>query len=776
MTIDLRNINTWKQHLGHLPILFNPKENLERFLMLNGGQGDFCLQTFTENDDTDLLNQYSWSTNTKNYLVVVNHYIKIINWYDNNTEKIEVSKIQTAGNFEYLYRYLKSKSFKTQSDVIPVIIDIFRQLRGLTLEKQTPIEAINLLFTLLISLEEDYTNIDIAKWNINEINIPNQFEHYTNQLQKGVKSIKPNLDLILRHISGSLFQEAHKEVIYFDPQLQLWGTSSKLQSKRSSYSSIHYTPQYIARTIVENCLKDIDLTKANLRILDPSCGSSEFIIEVLKQLKNLKYAGSITVKGYDTSEIAIKTSKFLLQYENRTQWDNKLNIDDISLVDDALTVHWGNDNDIIVMNPPYVSWELLKNKADKDNVTETLGKFLSKGKPNQASAFFYKASISLNDDGALGCIIPSSIFTNDTYLKLRDEVQQQLTIKLLAKLGNFVFEDALTDVSLFIAKKPKQNLTPKLIWTKNEKGIAQDALRELRKLDSNKLVSIEEKSFSIYNPHSFPSVKDSWRIVSFNEDIFLKSLNIFVAEKKLVFIEDIFKIHQGVLLGTQDIFIISKLEFKNLPKNEQKYFRPVITSNTFKLGNNAEEYLWYPYNNEGLMLKTENELSNISFAQNSLFPKKEILEKRKGVNLWWTLTRERKEMHKKEMRLYSNRFGNSNSFVFDATGACVVEEGNALVPRKKFEFDDFYFYLSVFSSKTFDKLLSIYSKQLAGGNWYDLGAKYTANIPIPNIKNIDKADNSLYSLLVDLGKELEKGNTYLKSSIDEKVKLFYPNY
>jgi hypothetical protein len=72
--------------------------------------------------------------------------------------------------------------------------------------------------------------------------------------------------------------------------------------------------------------------------------------------------------------------------------------------------------------------------------------------------------------------------------------------------------------------------------------------------------------------------------------------------------------------------------------------------------------------------------------------------------------------------------------------------------------------------------LSIYSKQLAGGNWYDLGAKHTKNIPIPDIKLLEIKKSYSYQRLVELGKELEKGNSYVKYTIDDALAIFYPNY
>ena len=772
---NLSDINSWKQNFGLLPILLNPNFKDNRFLMLNGGIGDFCLQTKNLIEDPNNYFDISWSTNTKNFVVIDNHNVKISNWFDKKIEEIPLIKIES--NSDKFYKYLISKSYKTESDVVPFILDIFRKLRNVTYEKGKSTDALNLLFQLLVSIQEDYSSIDYTKWGIEKVELPSQFDYFVDLIKQGVKSIHPNLDLILRHSSGPLFQEAHREVIYFNPQRDLFGgASSDLTTKNDAYSSIHYTPQYLARTIVENSLKQLDLSKPILKIFDPSCGSSEFLIEALKQLKNAGFAGKVKVIGWDTSESAVNTSKFLLQYEKRTQWNNSDLEFEIKLVNDSLTQQWDNDYDLILMNPPFISWELLKNKDSRDAILKILGSSFKSGRPNQASAFFYQASKSLGNEGVIGCVLPSSIFTFDSYSSLRNEIQAELNINIVAKLGNFVFEDALTDVSFFIGKKPKTHDFSKLIWCKNEKGTVQDALRELRKMNANNQQSVEEKNFSIYSPSEFPNIKNSWKVISLNENKFLKDLDRFVIAEKLSPISEIFNINQGALLGIKNIFKISIEQFEKLPKNEHKFFRPVITNNSIKKGELIiSEYVWFPYNKNGLVVKAETELEDITFAKEVLIPNKKVLQNRKGISEWWSLTRPRNWQFEKEIRLYSNRFGNTNSFALDINGNCVVEEGNAFLPKKYFEIEDYYFYLSCFTSKTFETLLSIYSKQLAGGNWYDLGKVQIKNIPIPNI-NSPLIKNSLaYIKLVELGKELEKGNLYAKEVIDDVLNnYFYP--
>ena len=47
-------------------------------------------------------------------------------------------------------------------------------------------------------------------------------------------------------------------------------------------------------------------------------------------------------------------------------------IREIKSVTDSLTEQWDNDYDLVVMNPPFISWELMKNKKNKDAVLAIL--------------------------------------------------------------------------------------------------------------------------------------------------------------------------------------------------------------------------------------------------------------------------------------------------------------------------------------------------------------------------------------------------------------------
>ena len=773
---DLNKIENWKNNLGLLPIHLFSAETEGKFILLNGGVGDFCLDT-NPNKNPDEYFSYAWSSNTKNFVTVNNDRVFLYNWLKDKNENYSINDIKN--NLSKFYDYLIKDSYRSEYDITPFILNIYRELRRDTGEKDEGVNAVNQLLLLLVAIESgsDITNLNLDNWGLpkNTNPLPN-INDYIQSLKNGLrikgKLLTPNIDLIFRHSAGELFQEAQKEAIFYNRQLGLFGGFvGNYDLKQKMYSSLHYTPSFLARSIVEYSLSKLNLSEIdNLKILDPACGSSEFLLEVLKQLKSLGYNKKVEIHGWDISETAINISRFLLNYEKR-EWGENLSVN-IEKVENSLTKNWDNNYDLILMNPPFISWELL-NKIDREIVQESLGN-ISRKKPNLASVFIYKAIEHLKENGVIGTVMPSSILLMDSYKKLREELNEKLTLLLVGKLGNFVFEDALTDASILIGKKPKSNELPLLIWTKNEKGVINSVFRDLRKVNYHHIPYVtENKKYNIYKPDVYPD-RENWKVISNREQKLKKDLHKFVSLGQLKTIQDIFNVKQGIRTGNNKIFKISKEFYSKLPDSEKKYFRPVVDNDSIKKGViKVNNYVWFPYNSKGLIFNSEDDFkNNTPEFYDYLVSYKQSLENRAGVDKWWDLTRPRNWQFSKINKLVSTEFGKSGSFAFDTKGNFVVERGNAWIPKKEFiKIEYYYFYLALFNSPFFEELLSIYSKQLAGGKWYDLGKKYTAEIPIPEISL--KLENSfVYEKLVEFGKQISNDEFFYFNLIDDYLKEY----
>jgi len=106
---SIKDISFWKQSFGLLPIrLFSSQTEESSFIMLNGGYGDFCIQTDVAEKNADDYYSLSWSSNTKNFVVLDDETVNIYNWKRGSTEKI--ARRQVEENSEKFYQYLVKNS------------------------------------------------------------------------------------------------------------------------------------------------------------------------------------------------------------------------------------------------------------------------------------------------------------------------------------------------------------------------------------------------------------------------------------------------------------------------------------------------------------------------------------------------------------------------------------------------------------------------------------------------------------------------------------------
>ncbi len=770
MTQTVKHKQFWAEGSGLLPIHLTPVLNKEQYIMLDGGLYDFCLDLTEDDLNPDSFYSAAWSSDVKNYIAIQGDDIIVYNWCKKQKEKVATNLVQDK--FQSFLKILYSNSYRTSDDIAPFILGIFAQLRNLTKERQEPEEALNLLFKLLITLQEESSSWN--EWDIQDVYEPIGFANLQDSIRKGVRGIHPKLDYILRHGSGPLFETANREAVYFDSQLNLFGEFSKniRYASQRKYTGIHYTPRYLVRSIVENVLKGIDLTMPKLSVLDPACGSGTFLQEVLKQLREKQYQGELILKGFDNSAMAVQTSKFLLNYENRTQWNKRVAIDIRRT--DSLSDDWGN-NDVILMNPPFVSAELIKDEATKDAVNTILDDVRMKKRPNMAAAFYYKAIQALNNDGIIGAVLPSSLLVQEQYFPLREISRQIMNLETVAQLGNFVFSEALTDTSFLIARKHNNTpySIPLNIWCRNSEQSAHDAMRGWRQMQYDNASERIKDNYNIYIPIHFPMVKKTWKVLPKEDNELINLLTIKRDSRDLKLISEIFEIRQGIIRGNHNLFEIGEDEYHRLSKKEKKMYRPVATSQTIMSGYTKEGiYIWYPYSRTGLIVTSEEELKEFEWSYNWLLPHKKILQTRTGVNHWWELTRPRIETFgRNESLLCSKRFGGSHSFAITPEHY-VVEEGNIfLFKNNNYLEEDKYFYLSFFSSTLFQRMLAIYARPLMAG--YDLGKIQIKDIPIIDVAKSGIRNTESYIKLVSFGKDCASGYAALRNYIDQYVFAFY---
>ena len=766
----------WIQKIGLLPIdfLHNQAGNQKVSAMLDGSFNNFCIGYNAMEMMNPSFRDKVWSANMSNYLLIDDNNVKLYNIYRDRCEEISINTIER--DYQRFYSYLLTKPVRRGDDVLGLVLKQFKLIRSNLREEESAKRSLQVLLYILSKLE---SSVDI-NWELplgtNEYveSIPHlRIDDYIEELKQGLKglNVKPNVDLILRHTAGALFQEANY-IAHFPPQLSLFPDFDYRVEKNPNLIGAHFTPSYIARTIVENSLKYIDFKLPMLTIFDPACGSGVFLAECLRQLKNRQYQGRVNVIGWDIDELAIDMAKFVLGFE-QTEWGDRLTYT-ITQCDSLERYEFWPSANILLMNPPYVSWYRMSH-YQKDKVTEIIGD--SSNKPNLAVVFYFLASKCIIDGGCLGCLLPTAYLTADSAFDIRRETSKLINPLVIGQLGNYVFSSAYVDVCMIIAKKGDERLydTTRMLWTKNAEDITSGALRALRRFDMGNYIEVH-KDYNVYQEDLRQmKANDMWMPLS-SEGLRTRCrITNGLEQNRLVRVCDVFEILQGARTGANDVFIITKEMYELLPKKERKYFRPSVDNPSIQNGRlEAVNYLFFPYPEQQFEIENENDLEREIpfFYMNYLLPHQAKLQSRSGINeeKWWCLTRPRPWQFEFKTKIVSTEFGKSGSFSIDKAGNYVVERGLCWQPLNgNLNIFDYYAYLAILNSKVFDHLLSIYSRQLGGGA-YNLEAKYVKAIPLPNF---DYIDENIIKLLSTSGNMLINKGVNLSEDIEIVIARLY---
>ena len=766
-------LTKWTSSLGLLPVnmMHNSDVNDRRFALLDGDMNNFCLDLGSHIDDK-LKRSLAWSANMRNYVQIKDGRVYLYTLDKLAPEIIDETYVNE--NINKFYDYLGLLSADSTS-IVQFLMKSFRALRNAIRDEQLAEKSLSSFLYILSSLRDE--NVDINNWGLpkdvkeyQDLFDPNLLEQIREDINAGIsnKNLIPNVDMILRHTSGSLFEEANFYV-HYGSQLELFPSYHTEFVYNPNAVGAYFTPPFLARTIVEECLKQSDL-KEELVVFEPACGSGQFLLEVLRQLKFSRYSGKITIYGWDISPIAKILSDYQLCFEKR-EWGDRLNFK--IEVKDSLTNQWPLNVDMMLMNPPYKSWELM-DIQQRENAERALG--LGKlGKVNLANVFYMLAIQSIKKTGVIGCVMPASFLSSDSAKKLRRIAFELVKPKLIGKLGNFIFRSAYVDVCMIIASnKDKELDQTQMLWIDNRDNYTHQALRELRIINNEGNKLCKKTAYSIYGQKtSFMEKTDLWSPISADSNNLHKMLNLKLLMNVMRKVGDVFNVKTGARTGNQKAFVLSADEYDELPMQEKKYFRPSVDSKSFVHGNLIKNnYVFFPYPTEKYALYDEQNLQKKMpyYYNHYLLPHKNELLGRYQINenKWWLLSRPGPWQFEKEMKLVSKEFGRSGDFSIDLTGEFVVQGGCMWEPKDKLkENKRLLAYVPYLNSNLFDDILKIYCKQLSGGYWYVLEKKYIDRIPIPNFDKMEICD---VELLENIGRKMVNGEEYDQSVAEEIIK------
>lgn len=217
---------------------------------------------------------------------------------------------------------------------------------------------------------------------------------------------------------------------------------------RELLDSIGYTNHLYGKKILENSCGDGKILIVIVQRYIDDCISNGFSRTRIKNgLAKDIYGVEIDPKQYKK---CIKNLDFVLQQNNIKAVDWKIFNEDY--------LQWNNSIQFqfIVGNPPYITYSELEKKEQEFVKKEFLT--CKKGKFDYCYAFIEKSINSLDDNGKMSYLIPSSIFKTVFGLNIRNFMKQYITI-IKDYTQEKVFDNALVKSAVMVLdKQRKQNI------------------------------------------------------------------------------------------------------------------------------------------------------------------------------------------------------------------------------------------------------------------------------------------------------------------------------
>lgn len=243
----------------------------------------------------------------------------------------------------------------------------------------------------------------------------------------------------------------------------LKNTDIKKRKKLGQY----FTPKSIRELLLSKLPK-----KDNADILDPACGSGEFLLSCKKYFKNP------ILYGFDIDKKLINIASKLVKNASIKNFDF-LNIDINK-----------KKYDYIIGNPPY--FELKLNEEIKKKYFGII-----KGRVNIFSLFIKTGLDLLKDGGYLAYVVPPSMNNGAYFSKLREYIIKNSSLEYLHIIdGADNFHLANQKVMLIILKKTNSKKSSKYIFKKNGITIFTEDKNFLNKSYKN-TVSLKDIGYTV---------------------------------------------------------------------------------------------------------------------------------------------------------------------------------------------------------------------------------------------------------------------------------------
>ena len=225
----------------------------------------------------------------------------------------------------------------------------------------------------------------------------------------------------------------------------------RLRDKKSK--GAYYTPFYA----VDTCLSELkELSSKDAKILDPACGSGNFLIRLPINIPIENIYGC----DIDKISVCIARINLALKYGLKSKNSADILLNNIKEMDFLTSETAGkraddkpfspkSGFDVILGNPP---WGYSFSSSDIKRLKKFFPLLSSSARPESFSLFIEKGLSELKDNGTLTYLLPETLLGSDMYLSIRKEILSKGCVTGISYLGD-IFDKVQCPCIILTVKK-----------------------------------------------------------------------------------------------------------------------------------------------------------------------------------------------------------------------------------------------------------------------------------------------------------------------------------
>ncbi|MFA4831054.1 MAG: transcriptional repressor LexA [Patescibacteria group bacterium] len=299
----------------------------------------------------------------------------------------------------------------------------------------------------------------------------------------------------------------------------------------------YYTPKKVVKYILDNIKINLAENK-DLKILDPACGSGQFLLEAYDILynqykeigeKNETEIHANIIKdhliGFDIDKIAINLTKLNLFLKSSGTYIGKFNIltadtlkRDSNLLESNQLDKYKNSIDYLVGNPPWGANLDEKQKKYYKNHYE-----IGKNGLNTFTLFIERAFDFLKENGKLGYLIPEAYLKIKVHQLSRLQILDRAKIQLLGISGD-IFQKVYAPCLVMIFQQEKDKATREKNEISIENGVFNGQTEHKMIIQKN----FEKSADNIFNINQVGETEEILNHILAQKNCYLKDNALFI--------------------------------------------------------------------------------------------------------------------------------------------------------------------------------------------------------------------------------------------------------